>query len=72
MDKPSSFAHKEVYISCFSDDQIAWDFLFCLSSYAMLNFKDQVSQLAYKKTWDFAFTEVSEGHNILTLYRGLM
>jgi len=46
MDKPSSFEHKEISIFCFSDDQIAGDFLFCLSSYAMLYFKDQVSELA--------------------------
>jgi len=43
MDKPSSFAHKEMRIFCFSDDQDWGNFLFCLSSCAMLHFKDQVS-----------------------------
>jgi len=43
MDKLSSFAHKEMSIFCFSDDEDWRKFLFCLSNRAMLHFKDQVS-----------------------------
>jgi len=43
MDKPSSFARNEMSISCFSDDQNWRNFSVCLSSCAMLHFKDQVS-----------------------------
>jgi len=52
--------------------KIGANFLFCLSSRSMLHFKDQTPQLAQRQTWDFSFTEGSAGHNILTLYRGLM
>jgi len=37
MDKPSSFAHKEMRIFCFSDDQHWGNFLFWLFSCAMLH-----------------------------------
>ena len=43
MDKPSSFAHKEMRNFCFSDDQDWGNFLSWLSSCGMLHFKDQVS-----------------------------
>jgi len=43
MDKPSSFARKEMSILYFSDDQDWRKFSVFLSSRAMLHFKDQVS-----------------------------
>ena len=43
MDKPSSFAHNEMSILCFSDDQDWRKFSVFLSSCAMLHFEDQVS-----------------------------
>jgi len=52
--------------------KIGANFLFCLSSGSMLHIKDQVPQLAQRKTWDFSFTDGSAGRNILTFYRGLM
>jgi len=42
MDKPSSFAHKEMSTFCFSDDQDWWKCSVWLSSRAMLHFTDQV------------------------------
>jgi len=41
MDKPSLCAHKEMSISCFSDDQV-WRKFSVLTNRVMLHFKDQV------------------------------
>jgi len=43
MDKPCLFAHKEMSIFCFSDDQGWWKFSVLMSSRAMIHLKDQVS-----------------------------
>jgi len=43
MDKPSPFAHKEISIFASVMIKIGANFMFCLSSRAMLHFKDQVS-----------------------------
>ena len=48
------------------------NFLFCLSSRAMLHFKDQVSPTSIEGDLRLALTEGWAGHNILTPYRGLM
>ena len=51
--------------------KIGANFLFCLSSFAMLHFKDQVSPPCVEVDLWFAFMERSVGHNILTPYRGI-
>jgi len=70
MDKPSSLAHKEMRIFCFSDDQ-DWGKFYVLTLVVLcciLRIKS--SQLTYRETWDFGFTEGSAGHNMLIPYRG--
>jgi len=42
MDKSSSFAHKEMSIFALVMIKIGENFLFCLSSCAVLHFKDQI------------------------------
>jgi len=44
VDKPTSFAHKEMRIFASGMIKIGRIFLLCLSIRAMLHFKDQVSQ----------------------------
>jgi len=51
--------------------KIGANFLFWLTSCAMLHFKVKVSPTCTKVDWDIAFTDESAGHNILTPYRGL-
>jgi len=43
MDKPISFAHKEMSIFASVIIKVGGNFLFCLSSRAMLHFQNQVS-----------------------------
>jgi len=76
LDKPSSFAHKEMSIFVSVIIKIGGNFLFCLSSRAMLHssFHNVHGGILAKplNVKIFAVTEGSAGHNILTPYRGLM
>ena len=56
MDKPRSFAHKEI-LSIFASVmiKIGGNFLFCLCSRAMLHFKDQVSPTCMEENLRLCF-----------------
>ena len=68
MDKPSSFALKEM--SSFA----RLTQIFCFASLVVLCYilRIKCPQLAQRYTWDFAFTEESARNNTLTPYRGLI
>ena len=55
MDNSRSFAHKEISIFCFSDDQSWRKFSVYLSSRPMLHFKDQVSPACIEEDLIFCF-----------------
>jgi len=68
MDKPNSFAHKEMGNFGFSNDQDWGDFLFCLHICVMLHFKDQVSPTCTEVDLRFFFRcRVSRAQYIDTL-----
>jgi len=68
MDKPSSFAHKKWAFFASMMIKIGANFLFCLSSFAMLQFKDQVSPPCLEVDLRFCFHgEVSRAQYIDTL-----
>jgi len=78
MDKPSSFARKEGAFFASVMIKIGGNFLFCLSSRAMLHFKDQASPTCVKGDLRLCFhwgvsraqyTDTSSWFNVVFTYR---